>query len=304
MKVSKIKLYLGTICAAGFIAISSFFYFTDTQLEGEMLWQLSQSSIGYRVYHRIYNHRLNESNKTIENNVSFNECSINAKWVKNESLSNLKSSFSFSNEKCPDIVNLHHDTYPLSDNGKDWFISHYIDEYPLTADKTKKNNYALTFEDNGFRVVTDSLDDHWIYIVSNMIMPKKYAVEFDYYSKTAIREQLQFDLFTSSLADRFRIISEYGEILFFDAVQRGYFLKRFYEKECKMPIGTTNHIRLEIDGNRVVYFVNNKKELSVTINQLLVKPGHLIVLFWNNEDKKPIDISISNFAIYTETGGN
>ena len=49
-------------------------------------------------------------------------------------------------------------------------------------------------------------------------------------------------------------------------------------------------------------YVNNKKELSVTINQLLVKPGHLIVLFWNNEDKKPIDISISNFAIYTETG--
>lgn len=135
-------------------------------------------------------------------------------------------------------------------------------------------------------------------------MPKKYAVEFDYYSKTAIREQLQFDLFTSSLADRFRIISEYGELLFFDAVQRGYFLKRFYEKECKMPIGTPNHIRLEIEGNRVVYFVNNKKELSVTINQELVKSGHLIVLFWNNEDKKPIDITISNFAIYTEKGDN
>lgn len=302
MKCSKFKLYLGTICA-GVFAISFFFYFTDTQLEGEMLWQLSQSSIGYRIYHRIYNHRWNEFNEKIGNNISFEERSINAKWIKDENLSNIKTSFSFSNEKCSDITNLHHDAYPIQDNGKDWFLSHYIDKYPLTADRTKKNNYSLTFEDNGFRVVSDSLDDHWIYIVSNKIMPKKYAVEFDYHSKTAICEQLQFDLFTSSLADRFRIISEYGELLLFDAVQRGYFLKRFYKKRCKMPIDTTNHIRLEVDGNTVVYFVNNKKELSVTINQELVKPGHLIVLFWNNKDKKPIDVSISNFAIYTEKEG-
>jgi len=137
MKYSKFKLYLGTICA-GVFAISFFFYFTDTQLEGEMLWQLSQSSIGYRIYHRIYNHRWNEINEKIGNNISFEERSINAKWIKDENLSNIKTSFSFSNEKCSDITNLHFDAYPIQDNGKDWFLSHYIDKYPLTADRTKK----------------------------------------------------------------------------------------------------------------------------------------------------------------------
>ena len=189
------------------------------------------------------------------------------------------------------------------ENGKDWFLSHYTDEYPLTADKTRKNNYSITFENNGFHVVSDSLDDHWIYIVSKKKMPKKYAVEFDYFRKTAICEQLQFDIFASSLADRFRVISEYGELVFFDAVQKGYFLKRFYEKECPMPIGLTNHIRLEVNEEHIMYYVNHKKELCVTIKDYPIKQAHMIILFWNRTDKKPIDITISNFAIYTEKDG-
>lgn len=299
----KTKSICGTLLIA-IVICSSFFYFTDTKLEGELVWQLIQTSRGFNIYQRIYNNRVAIIEEEISKNFSFEDCSINSKWVKDANLSNIQKSFSFSNEKCSDIVNLHHDTFPIMENGKDWFLSHYTDEYPLTADKTRKNNYSITFENNGFHVVSDSLDDHWIYIVSKKKMPKKYAVEFDYFSKTAICEQLQFDIFASSLADRFRVISEYGELVFFDAVQKGYFLKRFYEKECPMPIGLTNHIRLEVNEEHIVYYVNHKKELCVTIKDYPIKQAHMIILFWNRIDKKPIDITISNFAIYTEKGGH
>lgn len=295
------------ICVAallGVVIVGSLFYFTDTRLDGEVMRQLSQYGFGYRVYKRIYNHRVYNIEQAITENVSFDDYTIKADWVKDTTLSNIQSIFYFSNENCSDIVNLHQAPYPIPNNGKDWLMSHYTDQYPLTADRTKANNYVLEFVENGFNVVSDSLDNHWIYIISKNIMPSKYAVEFDYFSKTAICEQLQFDIYASSLADRFRVISAYGERLFFDAVQKGYFLKRFYEKDCLMAINTTNHIRLEVDENHIVYYVNNKKELCVSIDDYPIKPGHLIILFWNNVDKEPIDISVRNFLVYTEKGGS
>ena len=66
-----------------------------------------------------------------------------------------------------------------------------------------------------------------------------------------------------------------------------------------MPIGETNHIRLEVDKNHIVFYLNYKKELCVTINEALVTPGRFIMLFWNFLEEKPIDVSISNFVIYT-----
>ena len=291
------------ICTITFLivtCVSLFFYFTDTRLEGEIMWQLSRSGRGgYFLYRHIYENRVHDIEQDISDHVSFDDYTIKGNWIKDTTLSNLRSAFWFSNENSTDIVNLHHDPFPMPNNGKDWLISHYTDYYPITADITKVNNYVLKFKGNGFTVVSDSMDNHWIYIVSKNVMPTKYAVEFDYYSETAICEQLQFDIYASSLADRFRVISAYGKHVFFDAVQKGYFLKRFYEKESLMEKNTTHHIRLEVDENHIVYYVNRKKELCVSIDNYPIKQGHLIILFWNNIDRKPININVSNFSLYT-----
>ena len=277
-----------------------FFYFTDTRLEGEIMWQLSKKHYGYKIYRSFYGNRVKEIEEAITENFSFDDYTIEAEWEKDTILSDIPSQFFFNNETCSDIVNLHHDRYPIPSHGKDWFMAHYTDSYPLIEECSPSNNYELTCSSDSFQVLSDSLDNHWIYIVSKDVMPKKYAVEFDYESRTAIKEQLQFCVYTSSLADRFRIISDYGETVFFNAVQKGYFLKKFNEKECKIPVNETTNIRLEVDRKHIVFFVNGEKKMCVSVNDYPNKPGHLIILFWNDKDKVPIDITVSNFAIYTD----
>ena len=267
---------------------------------GEYLWQLKSTKEGYDVYMKVfYEKRVHAIEQYIEENVSFKDYNIQADWTRNEELSDLQSAFWFTNEKSPDVVGLYPDIFPSPDRSKQWFMGHYTGEYPLTVDVPVENNSKLTFENNGFSVLTEPTINHWVYVASKKDMPEKYAVEFDYEGRTPIQEQIQFDIFATSLANRFRVISAFGEKLFFDVVRDSYFLKRFYEKDCQMPIGETNHIRLEVDRNHIVFYLNYKKELCVTINEALVTPGRFIMLFWNFFEEKSIDVSISNFVIYT-----
>lgn len=271
-----------------------------SRLIGELMWLPRKNKHGFRIYKLYYNYKLEKLEKLYSESLSFCDQKAITDWVRNDSLSKIDTLFNFNNETSSDIQNLHHDLYPISNNGKNWFMSHFTSIYPLTNTKNTDNNYSLEICNDGFHIETDSADNHWIYIVSNKTMPSKYALEFDYNSKTSICEQLQFDIHSTSLANRFRIISEYGKLLFFDAVKDGFFLKRFYEKKSLLPTNTLNHIRLEVFENHILYYVNNNIELSVTINKLEIKPGKLIILFWNREDKAPIDIKISNFSVYTE----
>ena len=236
-------------CLIALIAVSACVCFGSAWY-ADVIWHMSNNSA---TCDYVQKHLMRESKKLREEllaRISFGCPPQEVDWVFNPRLSSLPDEYLFKDEHSPDIEHLK-TQYPTQDDGRDWFMAHFSAPYPLQADEAPAPMYTLSFSgSDGVDITTDSIPDHWVYIVSKETFPSHYAVEFDFRSATRIKEQLQLCFHADSLAERRRFIWEYGENVFFQIVSHAFFMEPMKSTPAVNRPGEWVHIRMEVVGNK------------------------------------------------------
>ena len=285
-------------CLIALIAVSACVCFGSAWY-ADVLWHMSNNSA---TCDYVQKHLMRESKKLREEllaRISFGCPPQEVDWVFNPRLSSLPDEYLFKDEHSPDIEHLK-TQYPTQDDGRDWFMAHFSAPYPLQADEAPAPMYTLSFSgSDGVDITTDSIPDHWVYIVSKETFPSHYAVEFDFRSATRIKEQLQLCFHADSLAERRRFIWEYGENVFFQIVSQAFFMEPMKSTPAFNRPGEWVHIRMEVVGNKAFYYMDGHLQISVDLHELPSQGNRFMIIFWNARERTPIETSIRRFQVYT-----
>lgn len=173
---------------------------------------------------------------------------------------------------------------------------------PEARYKIKKTSIE---EINSIEIQTESQFDSWVYLPAKAKQPSIFAIDFDFFTNTSIKETLQIDFLMKSLADRFRFMVKDNKILKFDIWSNGYSLgysdnewKKF-EKPFSMELGKMTHVRLEVCNEIFQISFNGKPEMTIKAKEYERDAAYWSLIFWNGTtEHKDINIRISNFKIF------
>lgn len=280
------------------VAVSACVYFRGAWHE-DVLWHMSNYKATCNYVQKYMMLQSKELREELLAQISFGCPPQEIDWVFNPRLSSLPDEYLFKDEHSPDIQHLE-TQYPTTNAGKDWFMAHFSVSYPLLTDKAPAPPYTLSFSgSDGVDVTTDSVPNHWVYIVSKEAFPSHYAVEFDFWSGTRIKEQLQLCFHADSLAERRRFILEYGEKVFFQIVSQAFFMEPLKSTPAVNRPGEWVHIRMEVTGNQAFYYMDDHLQISVDLHELPRQGNRFMIIFWNADERKPIETRIRRFKVYT-----
>lgn len=209
-----------------------------------------------------------------------------------------KDFYSFHDEKCKDVAG-------IGEGCLRWRIAHFFNSYPLHTDADAHSlSYQSKIEGGEIGIDADGEGDHWINFVSKKLLPAVYAVEFDYMPNSVFNEQLQFCFAAKSLAERHRFVLNFNEVLYYQVITRGFWLPKFAEVPCSLPLGEWSHVRLEVVGDTFSLSLNGRAVLSVRDSGHARKAARNMLIFWNGKTKQgqfqEIALRIRNFKYNVE----
>lgn len=159
-----------------------------------------------------------------------------------------------------------------------------------------KINYL---ENDTIRVLSNNINDDWIYLYLKEQLPDKYLLHFKICIHTVFTE-VQIAFKHKSITDRIRFRVVDNKFLTFEVVKHGFFFNCLKQTAFGFEIGIIYDIKVRIYKNEYSFLVDDKPIMIVCDKTNNVSGGGMALIFWDEVDKSNINVNLKDINLYIE----